>query len=423
MFSYFFLNNVKRLGMNISVDMYEPKDFTRPGPAGCNMCGGIISESLVQAFASEGIILPPTMIQRGIDSYVLHMDVGTVRIETPLKEKRIGSVHRGGGPRDATELKWCSFDGFLQSLALEKGANLIDKKISRWDFEDDRPRVFLADDSSEVYDLLVVAVGANSPLLKSATDLAPQFKSPKTVRTYIREFQSTEARLSESLGSAMHVFLLDMPELEFAAAIPKGNFVSVCVLCKKDGLNTLNDFMASSVVSNCLASDLTEREGCRCSPKMNLLSDGLTFSDRIVFIGDSGVTRLYKDGIGAAYRTAKAAASTAAFEGVSANDFKRSFWITCREIRTDNKFGTVIFFVSGLFKKFRFTRKIMLRIVTGEQTEVNSKRLLSTVLWDMFTGSAPYKDIFYRTLKPTFLWNLLRNTIRVLFGSAAVQKI
>ena len=28
---------------------------------------------------------------------------------------------------------------------------------------------------------------------------------------------------------------------------------------------------------------------------------------------------------------------------------------------------------------------------------------MSTVLWDMFTGSAPYRDVFLRTLDPRFL--------------------
>ena len=40
------------------------------------------------------------------------------------------------------------------------------------------------------------------------------------------------------------------------------------------------------------------------------------FGDRVVFIGDSGTTKLYKDGIGAAYRTSKAAANTVAYWGV-----------------------------------------------------------------------------------------------------------
>ena len=55
-------------------------------------------------------------------------------------------------------------------------------------------------------------------------------------------------------------------------------------------------------------------------------------------IGDCGVTRLNKDGIGAAYRTAKAAARTAIFEGVSAEDFRKHYWPVCQAISGDNRF-------------------------------------------------------------------------------------
>ena len=105
-FSHFLLDMAEHVGLRVGVDVYEPRDFCRPAPIGCNMCGGIVSEALVQHLATEGINLPETVIQRGIDSYVLHMDVGTVRIETPLNEKRIAAVHRGGGPRDVKVHKW-----------------------------------------------------------------------------------------------------------------------------------------------------------------------------------------------------------------------------------------------------------------------------------------------------------------------------
>jgi flavin-dependent dehydrogenase len=47
-FSYFLLDSANRLGIDVTVDIYEPRVFSKSGPAGCNMCGGIISESLVQ---------------------------------------------------------------------------------------------------------------------------------------------------------------------------------------------------------------------------------------------------------------------------------------------------------------------------------------------------------------------------------------
>jgi flavin-dependent dehydrogenase len=85
-FSYFLLDFAQRAGLDLTLDVYEARDFDQPGPVGCNNCGGIVSEWLVQSLAADGINLPPTVVERGIDSYVLHMDVGDVRIETPLHE-------------------------------------------------------------------------------------------------------------------------------------------------------------------------------------------------------------------------------------------------------------------------------------------------------------------------------------------------
>src|SRR5574341_428846 len=109
-FSYFLLSMAQRVGLSLHVDIYEPRDFTVPGPAGCNMCAGIISENLVQNLASEGIVLPPTVVRRGIDAYSIHMDVGSARLDAPRYEKRIAAVYRGIGPR-GTQLVERSFDG------------------------------------------------------------------------------------------------------------------------------------------------------------------------------------------------------------------------------------------------------------------------------------------------------------------------
>jgi hypothetical protein len=42
-----------------------------------------------------------------------------------------------------------------------------------------------------------------------------------------------------------------------------------------------------------------------------------------------------------------------------------------------------------------------------EQDRAGRARLMSQVLWDMFTGSAPYRDIFLLTLRPSFLGGML----------------
>jgi flavin-dependent dehydrogenase len=403
-FSIFLLDTAKRMGIDIEVDIYEPRDYTRPGPVGCNMCGGIISESLVQNLAAEGINLPPTVIQRGIDSYMLHMDVGSVRIETPLQEKRIGAVYRGPGPRDIKEIKWGSFDAFLQHLSIENGAKVINKRVDEIVWQDEYPQIKIRNQSPQSYDLVTIAVGVNSASRKLFANLNFEYEAPKTTKTFIQEYYLGEELIVEELGSSMHVFLLDIPRLEFAAIIPKGDYVSVCLLGEDIDKELVGNFMNSPEVRGCFPSGWDfDAKSCNCSPRINIAGAGHPYGDRIVFIGDSGVTRLYKDGIGAAYRTAKSAATTAVLQGISAEDFKEYYLPACRKIETDNLIGQAMFIVTRLIQKFRFARRAVFRMTVREQKQEGSKRRMSMVLWDMFTGSAPYKEIFVRTLNPAFL--------------------
>jgi hypothetical protein len=101
------------------VDIYEPRDFST-SLQGCNMCAGVISETLVQHLAVDGINLPATVVQRAVDSYVMHTDAGSLRLATPSGERRIGIIFRGGGPRGIREVKRHSFDDYLLSQAVEK---------------------------------------------------------------------------------------------------------------------------------------------------------------------------------------------------------------------------------------------------------------------------------------------------------------
>lgn len=409
-FSLFLLDMAERMGMDVQVDIYEPRDFNRPGPAACNMCGGIISESLVQNLATEGIILPPTVVQRGIDSYMLHMDVGSVRIKTPLQEKRIGAVYRGPGPRDIKEIKWGSFDGHLQKLSMDKGANVIRERVNEINWVDGRPQVKTRKGSPQEYDLLVVATGVNSAAHRLFKESDFDYKPPQTTKTSICEYYLGAETIAEELGSSMHVFLLDIPRLEFAAVIPKGDYVTVCLLGEEIDKELVQSFMETPEVKQCFPPDWrVEKRSCQCMPRMNIQGAFRPFADRLVFIGDSGVNRLYKDGIGGSYRTAKAAATTAVIQGISAEDFEQHYWPTCQTIKTDNRIGKVIFFVTSLIQKLRFARRAILRMTAREQQKEGAELRMSTVLWDMFTGSAPYRDIFLRTLHPAFWTRLLGN--------------
>jgi len=403
-FSYFFLDMAARVGLEATVDIYEPRDFSVRGPMGCNKCGGIISESLVQTLAAEGINLPSTIVQRGIESYMLHMDVGDAQIGTPLQEKRIASVYRGSGPRKGTSTEWGSFDAFMLSLAAERGARVIHKSIDAVAWEDGRPVVTPRKEEPAAYDLLIVATGINSTALRLFQRSELKYTPPETTQTFICEYEMDRETMSATLGSSMHVFLLNIPRLEFAAIIPKGASATLCLLGDDLDKELREAFLNAAEVRRSMPGDWRPvHDDCRCAPQISTRGAPLPYGDRIAFIGDAGVTRLYKDGIGAAYRTAKAAASTAVFQGVSAAAFERSFAPVCRSLRRDNRLGRLVFMVTRMIQHRRFAREALLHVVRREQQPGTQRQHMSTVLWDMFTGSAPYAEVFKRTLHPVFL--------------------
>lgn len=415
LFAYFLLTFAGRLDLDVSVDVYEPRDFTKSGPAGCNMCGGIVSESLVQALAIDGIALPPTVVQRGIDSYVLHTDTASVKIDTPLQEQRIAALHRGGGPRDITDRWWRGLDAYLLSLAQGLGARVHQIRVGDVGWDDTRPQVRLPG-RAETYDLLAFATGVNSNGLQLLDALGLQSRRCRTTKTYVTEVKLGQETISRTFVNSMHMFLLNIPRLDCAAIIPKGDYVTVCLLGRDIDKDLIAAFFGSPAVRRCFPDAASAHEGvCHCSPKINIRETSRPFADRVVLLGDCGATRLYKDGIGAAYRTAKAAARTAVFSGVSADDFQTHYWPVYRSIARDNRFGLVIFSIVHWIKAIPPLVTGVMAMSAREQTRAPIHRRMSTVLWDMFTGSAPYRDIFFRTLTPQFIvrfaWESFRTAI------------
>jgi len=404
LFAYFALTFAQRMHKELHVDIYEPRDFFKPGPGGCNMCGGIVSESLVQALAVEGLVLPTKTVQRGVDSYVLHSDDGDVEIATPLEEKRIAAVHRGGGPKDVDKAKApAGLDGFLLSQAMELGANVVKTRVREVELEDGKP-VICVKKERKVYDLLVGATGVNSKGWAIFEKLGLRGKGPATTQTYVTEIKAGAELISERFSGAMHLFLLELPRVDFAAIIPKGEYLTVCLLGHDIDRELIDAFFASEPVKRCFPATLEPAQGkCHCQPKMNTGPAEQACADRVVLVGDCAVARLHKDGIGSAYRTAKAAARTAVFHGVSELEFRKKYLPTFRRIKRDNRYGWVVFNMIRLAKVLPSMSRAVLTMAAKEQKKPTSPRRMSIVLWDMFTGSASYKSVFFRMLDPRFM--------------------
>lgn len=416
LFSTFLLQMAERAGLRLEVEIYEPRDFNRTGAAGCNNCGGIVSEWLVQALAIEGVTLPPNVVQRGIESYTLHLDVGSVRIETPHSEKRIAALHRGGGPKDVTESRWRSFDGHLLGIAKQRGARWIQARVDGVRYADGKIQVKTSGGEFQTYELVVAASGKHTQSFKLFESLGTGYKPPRMSRTYISEINLGNAVINEHLGNSMHLFLPDLPNIKFGALIPKGDYVTMCILGREITREIVDAFVAKAGVDRCMPPGWHLPENlCHCTPGINVQGAVRPYSDRLVFVGDCSVSRLYKDGIGASYRTAKAAAVAVVYHGVSAQAFEQHYRPTLQSIARDNQFGRIIYLVTTLMQRLQFIRRGVLRMIRNEQLHPDAPAPMSSILWDTFTGSAPYRDVFVRTLDPRFFLRFAAALIGGLF--------
>ena len=412
-FSYFALDFAKRIDLDISLDIYEPKNFTKPGAGGCNHCGGIVSESLVQKLSTDGIVLPSSIIRRGIETYTLHIEHGNTIIKTPKEEQRIASVYRGAGPKGCINNSQESFDNHLLELCNKNGANIINDKIIKGQRVKDGIILRSKKMGEKKYDLVVGAAGLNKKTLKLFKSICPKFIPPKVTRTYISEFLLERDDVDRHFGNSMHVFLLNLPNITFGALIPKGQYVTLVLLGDEIDKHIVANFIKSEQVKGCFPKDLHLKEAapCKCYPYINVKAAKNPFADNVVLIGDTASSKLYKNGIGAAYATGRAAARTAIFEGISRKTFKKYYYSVCKNLNRDNNVGKFIFFVTKIIQKSNVLKKGLFKMIVNEQKQEADKRLMSSVLWDTFTGSAGYQNIFVRFLNPLllfpFLWNII----------------
>ena len=75
------LHLANQQNLQLEVLIFEPRDFTKPGPGGCNRCAGILSSRLLNGLDSLGLTIPNEIIQAELHAYALHLDGEVLRIE------------------------------------------------------------------------------------------------------------------------------------------------------------------------------------------------------------------------------------------------------------------------------------------------------------------------------------------------------
>lgn len=391
------LRLARERGLRLEVLIFEPRDFSRPGPGGCNRCAGILSSRLLRGLDSLGLSLPKEAIQAELHAYAVYLDGQVVRIERPDPARRIVSVYRGGGPRLQVGEPVSSFDDFLLAQACAHGAQHIHARVHHVEWAD-RPVVLTAHEHYDA-DLLVLATGVNS-----RAPLSPAFgyRPPKTESMAQDEIMRPASWPADQVS----VFFRKPPGLTFGALIAKGQYLSISLLGRGLTRDTVSDFIELQGLDSALGSGPTSL--CGCTPRIAVRPAQKYYGNRWVAVGDAAVTRLYKDGIGSAFYTAQSAMQAAVQQGVSQRAFQDAYAAYCRQVARDNLYGRMLFRVWSRV----LGSPTLLRAWTGtmrrEANQPAERRVHHRILWGMFTGDELYRQLFWLAVGPGSLGGLAR---------------
>jgi NADH dehydrogenase len=379
------------------ITIYEQRDFNCLGRQGCKGCAGILSATFSNSLAELGLQVPAEIVQTGITHYTVHSPYTSISVDNPAKETPIVSIYRGGGPLLSNYGKPISFNEWLLSEVRKHGVKVVDQAVSSIFLEPD-VRIKTANDLREC-DMAVLATGVNgSPVEIKGLHYVP----PATqIMTQCELYSET----TTALGNTAHVFLIPHSSVIFGTLVPKGPFINVSVLNRGNHPYPIKDFLDLDLVRQILPEHY--EYSCSCHPKVAVGLARNFYSDRFVAIGDAAISRLYKDGIGSSLLTAREAARTIIYEGVSRTDFQRHYYPFCRSIYRGNRWGRLLFFLNDKAKNSRAFLLAQNRLIGNEQANIKRPQPFTKAAWGMFTGSSDYRSIARMSLNPVSLAKLI----------------
>ena len=387
-FSLFAFQRIIEDGRRISIVLFDGKDFTQAGPKGCNLCAGVISESLVRRLADRGIVLPQEKVQRTIGGYYLQSGAGEFLLKQPQHESSVTTVFRGNGPRLSRDCSNVSFDDFLLDQLRKLDLNIVSQPVVDIEFSkslDEKTKVVYgigAARTEYAADLVVGAFGLSSSLAKKITDSRLGYRPPRTQNARCMEVPVDSESIRGGLDDNIVVCnWKSNGEMLFGAIIPKRNYITINIIggknvARKDIIEFANLPFIRAKLSDHI--DLA-RPSCQCSPKIALTSARRPFAHRFVVIGDACCSRHYKNGIESAMVTAEKAVDVVFTAGVSRSAL-RSRYYRCikRDIIIDNIYGRILFGLYKLVYNSSFFSAVLLRVLE-EESRTERPGLMSNI--------------------------------------------
>lgn len=425
-FAKFVLDFAKQKKINLSVTIFDGKKFLYAGPRGCNMCAGVIAAPLLGRLSEIGIEIPERIIQRNIRGYALNTAYGDVKLYPKSKDARIITVYRGSGPAYSVDTQNISFDEFLLDIVRNEGAEVIQQAVLDVALTPNKAILKFGKDETFEADFVAVACGLNTGFLGKIEALGFGYKRPKIVQAGQMELMLGNEYIEEHFSNMIYTYKLGLPNIRFAALVPKKEHVTVTVVGERDiKKSDIWEFLLHPMVKKDLPKNFEIPEQyCHCYPRIPLRKAHNAFSDRIVMIGDTSYTRFYKNGLESALWTARYAAKAIFTEGFDKRSLKRHFFrLSKKYIIRDNIYGRILFWLDKYISSKRFIA------ISHIQTAKNPMRWgapekLRGILWDMLTGDAFYRQILIRALDPLLqLWLTIKMLLNFFSVEAYKQKI
>lgn len=416
-FAYFASRYAAEKGLDIKIKIFDRKSFCQRGPRGCNMCAGVISENLFNELESEGINISQHCVQRKIESYSLltQDEYLLLRHPVPGHIPKIVTVFRGNGPVQSPHKGNVSFDDFLLNHVRKRGVEIVFEVVKELRLPSKKgelARVVYGEDDSRndlEVDLVVGAFGVNTGMMEKVAHMGFGYKPPKTVRTCQCEIMLDRKYIEKVFGNKVFVFALGKKELKFASITPKADYVTVNLVGKTDlTRNNLIDFLSQPTVRKLMPDDWDiPKNFCMCISKIPVSYAKHPYTDRVVILGDASISRTYKSGIESAFGMARLSAQTAFKYGVSKEAFMNGYFRPAKRILAkDNLYGIVMLKINDWISTQREISNTHIKILKSSSDEKTANRI-NEILWNLFTGNATYKEIFYKAMNPPFLLKML----------------
>jgi flavin-dependent dehydrogenase len=396
------LEAARQQDVKLDVTIFEPRDFARPGPGGCNHCAGMISHRALKGLDSCGLKLPKDVVQSRIKSYAVHLHGEVRRVNDTRPDRAIPAVYRGSGPRDVAGTRpVASFDQFLLDAALDRGAKHIPHRCFRVSWED-KPIIHSGGERL-ASDLVVLASGVNS---RAPLDPSFGYRPPTTSVMAQDEIPRPPSWPRDRIEAFFH----HPPGLVFGAMIPKGDFINISLLGQGLPTDAVSEFLE---IRGAEAGLTVKPESlCGCTPRVSVRPASRYYGDRWVAVGDAGVTRFYKDGIGSAWTTARAAMKAVVEGGVSGWSFRRRYAPAYRAVARDNIFGRMLFRIWSMTLDSERLSRAWVDVLDREQDLPPADRRMHRILWSMLSGDETYERLFWKAVSPKMLLTTLRSAVQ-----------